>query len=84
MEAGIHPSLQTSCHHQMLYANFNLKIHYLALYEREAWYFQKADIDLIRRVMDGFNKADIDLIRRAMDGFNWEMAFFNLNINEMV
>ena len=69
MDAGIHPSLHASCHHQIVYAKFNLKIHYPPPYEREVWHFQK---------------ADINLIRRAMNEFNWERAFFNLNINEMV
>ena len=69
MDAGIHPSLHASCHHQIVYAKFNLKIHYPPPYEREVWHFQK---------------ADINLIRKAMNEFNWERAFFNLNINEMV
>ena len=61
MDAGIHPSLHASCHHQIVYAKFNLKIHYPPPYEREVWHFQK---------------ADINLIRRAVNEFNWEMAFF--------
>ena len=69
MDADIHQSVHGSCHHQIVYAKFNLKIHYPPPYEREVWHFQK---------------ADINLIRRAMNDFNWERAFFNLNINEMV
>ena len=69
MDTGIHPSLHTSCHHQIVYAKFNLKVHYPPPYKREVWRFQK---------------ADINLIRRAMNQFNWEGDFFNLNINEMV
>ena len=56
-------------HHQIVYAKFNLKINYPPPYEREVWHFQKADINLIRRVMNEFN---------------WERALFNLDINEMV
>ena len=69
MDAGIHLSLRASCHHQIVYAKFNLKIQNPPPYEREVWHFQK---------------ADINLIRRAMNEFNWERAFFNLNINEML
>ena len=69
MDAGIHLSLHVSCHHQIVYAKFTLKIHYLPPYEREVWHFQK---------------ADTNLVRRAMNDFNWERAFFNLNTNEMV
>ena len=39
------------------------------LYVREVWHFQKADINLIRRVMNEFN---------------WERTFFNLDIKEML
>ena len=28
MESGVHPSLHTSCHHQIIYAKFKLKIYY--------------------------------------------------------
>ena len=69
MDAGVHLSLHANCHHQIVYAKFNLKIHYPPPYEREVWHF---------------HKADINLIRRAMNEFNWERAFFNLDINEMV
>ena len=69
MDAEVHPSLHANCNHQIVYAKFNLKIHYPPPYEREFWHF---------------HKADINLIRRAMNEFNWERAFFNLDINEMV
>ena len=69
MDAGIHPSLHASCQHQIVYAKFNSKIHYLPPYERGVWHFEK---------------ADINLIRMAMNEFNWERAFFSLNINDMV
>ena len=55
MDAGVHPSLHTNCHHQIVYAKFNLKIHYPPLFEREVWHFQKADISIIRRAMNKFN-----------------------------
>ena len=60
---------QQNCHHQIVYAKFNLKIHYPPPYGREVWNFQN---------------ADINLIRKAMNGFNCERAFFNLNINEVL
>ena len=55
MDAGIHPSLHASFHHQIVYAKFNLKIYYPPPYEREVWHFQKAGINLIRRAMNEFN-----------------------------
>ena len=35
-------------------------------------------------IMGELKQIDIDLIRKAMNEFNWEMAFFNLNVNEKV
>ena len=37
MESGVHSSLHESCHHQLLYAKFNLKVWYPPLYERGIW-----------------------------------------------
>ena len=47
MDAGAHLSLHANCHHQIVYAKFNVKIHCLPLYERKVWHFQKARINLI-------------------------------------
>ena len=54
MDAAVHPSLHANCHHQIVYAKFNLKIHNPPPYEREIWHFQKADINVIRRAMNDF------------------------------
>ena len=55
MNTGVHTSLHVNCHHQIIYAKFNLKIQYPSPYEREVWHFQEADINLIRKVMDQFD-----------------------------
>ena len=34
MDSGIHPSLHSNCHHQIIYAKFDLKVVYLPPYER--------------------------------------------------
>ena len=69
MESGVHSSLHSNCHHQIIYARFNLKIYNPPPYEREICYYKKANIDLIQQV-----------IRE----FNWERAFHRKNINEKV
>ena len=35
IKSGVHPSLHPSCHHQMIFAKFNLDIVYPPPYERE-------------------------------------------------
>ena len=69
MESGVHPSLHSNCHHQITYAKFNLKIHYSSPYQREIWYYQK---------------ANTDQIRKALKQFSWDRSFKNLSVNEMV
>ena len=34
MESGVHSSLRKNCHHQIIYAKFNLKIYYPPPFER--------------------------------------------------
>ena len=69
IESGVHPSLHPNCHHQIIFAKFNLKICYPPPYPREVWHYKE---------------ADTDLIRRALNEFNWERAFFKTNVNEKV
>ena len=54
MSFGIHSSLHQNCHHQLIFAKFNLKIHYPPAYEREAWHFKKANMGHIKRAINGF------------------------------
>ena len=66
MESGVHSSLRENCHHQIIYAKFNLKIYYPPPYEREIWHYQK---------------TNIGNIRKAIDQFPWAMRFTNTNID---
>ena len=67
MGSGVHSSLHENCHHQIIYAKFNLKIYYPPPYEREIWHYQK---------------ANIENIRKAIPQFPWEMCFTNIDVNE--
>ena len=69
MILGIHLSLHQNCHHQIIFAKFNLKVHYPPPYERELWHFKK---------------ANTGHIKRAINGFPWERSFANLDINDKV
>ena len=48
MESGIHSPLHSNCHHQIVFAKFNLSIFYHPPYERINWYYEKANTELIR------------------------------------
>ena len=55
VESGIHSSLHSSCHHQIVFAKFNLKIYYPPPYSREVWHFKEAKTNLIGRALNDFN-----------------------------
>ena len=69
MECGIHSSLHSNCHHQRIFAKFNLSISYPPLYERTVWYYER---------------AKTELIKRAIDQFDWLRALSNVNVDEKV
>ena len=55
MESGIHSSLHSYCHHQIVFAKFTLSIFYPPPYERTIWYYEKANAEPIRRAIDQFD-----------------------------
>ena len=69
MESGIHSLLHSNCHHQIVFAKFNLSIFYPPPYERTVWYYER---------------ANTELITRAIDQFDWVRALSNVNVDEKV
>ena len=69
VESGTQPSLHPNCHHQIIYAKFNLAVFYPPPYTREVWHYQ----DL-----------NVDLIRQSIIEFDWDRAFANKYIDEKV
>ena len=69
MESGIHSSLHSNCHHQIVFAKFNLSIFYPPPYERTVWYYER---------------GNTELIRRAIDQFDWVRDLSNINVDEKV
>ena len=41
IKSGVHSSLHLNCHHQIIYARFNLKVYYPFLYERKIGIIKK-------------------------------------------
>ena len=52
MESEIHSSLHSICHHQIVFAKFDLSSFYPLLYEITVWYYERANTELIRRVIE--------------------------------
>ena len=69
MDAGVHPSLHSKCHHQVIYAKLNLQIEYPPPYTREIW---------------DYGKAQFDLINKAIENFDWNKLFSGQDIHDQV
>ena len=69
MHSGVHPSLHPNCHHQIVFAKFNLTVFYPPPYKRLVWHYQQ---------------ANTDLIKRAIELFDWEKSLSNLHVNKQV
>ena len=52
MESGENSLLHKNCHHQITYPKFNLNFSYPPPCEREAWHYQKANIENIRKAIE--------------------------------
>ena len=62
LESGVHHSLHQNCHHQIIFAKFNLKVYYSPPYERTIFHY---------------SQANVDHIQQAVNIFDWENAFLN-------
>ena len=51
VKSRVYPSLHPNCHHQIVFAKFNLMISYPLPYSREVWHYREANTDLIRRAI---------------------------------
>ena len=47
--------MYSNCHHQIVFSEFNSKIHYPPPYERVVWQYDKANKDLITKAIDTFD-----------------------------
>ena len=52
MDSGVHPTLHSKCHHQIIYAKLNLKIEYPIPYTRKIWNYSRSETDLINRCIE--------------------------------
>ena len=69
INSGVHSSPYAICHHQIVFAKFDLKIYYPPPYGREMWHYQE---------------PDAILIRRAIYELNWKSVLPNLNVDKQV
>ena len=66
-DSGVHPSLHSTCHHQIIYGKLNFKAFYFPPYERHVWHYEH---------------ANVDMISKAIERFDWDNAFLGKNVNE--
>ena len=44
-DSGVHPTLYSKCHHQIIYSKLNLKIEYPPPYTRKIWDYNRSETD---------------------------------------
>ena len=72
-ESGVHSPLYLNCHHQLIFAKFDLRICYPPPFERSAWHYKQANIEFIRQGIDNFDwsrASDNVSKRRQVSIFN--------------
>ena len=69
VDCGIHSSLDTCCHHQIIYGKVNISITSPPTYKRRMW---------------DYTKANKDEIRECLSNIDWHSKFENLSVNDMV
>ena len=67
LESGVHHSLHQNCHHQIIFAKFNLKVYSPPPYERKNFHY---------------SQANIELIQQAINLFDWENSFLNTDVDD--
>ena len=80
MDSGLHASLHHHCHHQIIFAKFDLKVFYPPPYERTVCHFSQANSDHLKRAVDLLDResALIDL------DINEQVSFFNDTITNIM
>ena len=54
LDSGTRPSHDLRCHHQIIYCKTNFNLPPPPPFEREVWYYNRADKDLLQRSMSNF------------------------------
>ena len=69
LESGVYHSLHQNCHHQIIFAKFNLKVYYPPPYERTIFHY---------------SQANVDYIQQAINLFDWKNTFLHTDVNAQV
>ena len=67
IDSGVHPSLHTNCHHQIVHYKLNLYIKFPPPCEYLVW---------------DYNKADTEKIKKTIEQVHWENIIIKIPINK--
>ena len=74
LDSGTRPSLDSKCHHQIIYGKINFKIPPPPPSERKIWHYNRANVDAIKRSMVSFPWAQhLNLNSNP----NWQVKTFH-------
>ena len=57
--SGVHPTLHSKCHHQIIYSKLDLKIGYPSPYTRKIWDYNRSETELINRSIETFDRSNL-------------------------
>ena len=63
IQSGVHPSLHSNCHHQIIYLKFDFQIFFPFPYLYEVWHYKDAKMELIIRSIaweKAFSNTSVD------------------------
>ena len=69
MESGVHSSLSSTCHHEIVFAKLNLKVEYPPPYER---------------VFSDCSRAGKASVNQAINAMGWDGLFANTTVESQV
>ena len=68
-DSGVHRTLHSKCHHQIIYSKLNLKIEYPPPYTCKIWYY---------------NRYETKLSNYSIESFDWSKLFSGKNVHGQV
>ena len=68
-DSGVNPTLDSQCHHQIIFSKHNLKIEYPPPYTRKIWNYNRSETDLITallKVLIGQNCSQVKMFMNML------------------
>ena len=75
VDSGVHPSLQSNCHHQITYCKLNLNIEYPPPYEPLVWDYNRANVEGIKNPLSLLIGKSCSIIKVFTNRYLFSMRY---------